>query len=1349
MKENLNLRTNISLWLIFVFLANTIGPIPSAQAQDFRLPAPGVMVYLSPEFDPPMLKGIKVHPDNPFRFDFILDRGDSPLSNEALKVESGKLIKYFLASITIPEKDLWVNLSPYEKDRIIPHGFGLTEMGRDLLAEDYMLKQITASLIYPEDKIGKKFWKRVYEEAAKRYGTTDIPVNTFNKVWIVPEKAVVYENANAGTAYVVESKLKVMLEQDYLALAKNTVILSAAKDLKTPLDSSATPQNDVNALGSQIIREIVIPELTREVNEDKNFSQLRQVYNSLILATWYKKKIKDSIFSKVYSDKNKVSGVNINDPQEKGRIYQRYLQAFKKGVYNYIKEEEISVSGMPDKEQGILPRKYFSGGLALTWEDWAMSIVDKLPDSAISDNDRSMIIESSFTPFDAAMSADGSKARLPLSDIPVVKSFLSPQELLLLEDLKVNIPEEKKAAFRALILERLKGQGILNNNDQISGIKELIRIDRQFMETNRLGSIENAYRAQYAVKGIKVPAKIEIKRTIFWDLGFVSPELWQEYLQDQSKAYYLRQDQYGFIRKELIAALRSEGWLDDDNKVKNADRLNSITGQFYKSRVNLFKLYNSLQSYVILPKGATLIASILYVFGLVSPSVWSEYLKSRRGLQFSRDENLEIADLWDKFGRRESLFYDSRRLVENMLSGNRSAYDLLVAYWTGIALKFYNFKMDPSVFQIAMEKDLDRFFRYQILSKEIGPAIGGLIMKHINLASYDVYRTYYGTRLKVPVKFIEFNDSRQWGEISGKNPESPIPVEVSINQFDRLVDDFLRSRNFENPDQLRNILNGSFLDEKKNILLAGEFGLSKERISAIVVEFRNWVKKNYSREGLLLKTGNNAQLTGDRAMNAKKTAKYGSIVLAASLVGALAAFISAIGIDRINQGFENHLFFNRRKLIESFKDRDIGSGLVLNRIKIVSGIKYYKERSDIFYDVRMIIKPMIESLMSNIESKQWYTKEEKDLCRLILIKRELDNSDSDIGQMRILADSLQNDFNGEKKRLIQAIDHLSGVYMHGNYDPQKPNILVIDGMAGGAIGAHQAYIEHIKDSYNVFFLYYDSWGNIDPPVAMLAKALQRGPLVGKKLVLAGHSTGDNVIRLMILRNPKVDLSRDLFIEIAAPFGGAAVAELGGWFPKITRFFKMVDITATHDPNGKIAPVIFSEENLRRVSQRVNVVSITADDDEFSPRFYNSGNFRRSWERAFTYGKHIVVPKTGGVDHHNLPSDPHVVSIILSLISGFEEGKIDHAMRSSSKTGGIDLTSDNMNLQVQNAGEGIKFHLDPVKLRQLQNSTGFVPVIINIRPLKSLQDFLGIAVVKPRLGGVGVAAHFPKTRLVAV
>ena len=218
MLKDLNLRANIALWLIFAFLLNSLGPFPSSWADEFLLPPPGQMVQLSLSYSPVVLKGIKLDPNNPFRFHFYVDTGNSknPLS---FKSESSKLIKYFLASLTIPEKDLWVNLSPYEKDCIVPQAFGQTEMGRDLLAQDYILKQITASIIYPESKIGKEFWAKVYAEAEAKYGTTNIPINTFNKVWIIPDKAVVYENK--GTAFVLESHLKVMLEEDYLLLQKH------------------------------------------------------------------------------------------------------------------------------------------------------------------------------------------------------------------------------------------------------------------------------------------------------------------------------------------------------------------------------------------------------------------------------------------------------------------------------------------------------------------------------------------------------------------------------------------------------------------------------------------------------------------------------------------------------------------------------------------------------------------------------------------------------------------------------------------------------------------------------------------------------------------------------------------------------------------------------------------------------------------------------------------------------------------------------------------------------------------------------------------------------------------------
>lgn len=361
----MSLRRVVAAGILVIFAVTTI--IPANAQSVFNLPYPGARVGLSPEFSPLILKGIKVYPANPFRFEFIIDKGDSNLTDEAVKEETTRLINYFLASLTVPEKDLWVNLSPYEKDRIIPDQFGVTEMGRDLLAEDYLLKQITASLIYPEEETGKKFWKRVYEEAAKKFGTTDIPVNTFNKVWIVPEKAIVYENEKAGTAYVVESKLKVMLEEDYLSLKEHVGAQSEQQEVK-----------EANQIGNQIVREIVIPELTREVNENKNFAQLRQVYNSLILATWYKKKVKDSILAQVYADKNKVAGVNIDDPDEKQKIYEQYLQAFKKGVYNYIKEDVDPVT------QETIPRKYFSGGFGFDKVSSSVDIEQKSDSAMLS-----------------------------------------------------------------------------------------------------------------------------------------------------------------------------------------------------------------------------------------------------------------------------------------------------------------------------------------------------------------------------------------------------------------------------------------------------------------------------------------------------------------------------------------------------------------------------------------------------------------------------------------------------------------------------------------------------------------------------------------------------------------------------------------------------------------------------------------------------------------------------------------------------------------------------------------------------------------------------------------------------
>jgi len=356
-----------------------IGPL---QAQEITLPAPGQMLETSVPYRPAMVKGITVHPSQPFQFDFLIDSGETGLKGQELKDESLKLIKYFLAALAVPEDELWVNLSPYEEDRMIPEVLGQTQLGKDLLAEDYILKQLTASLIYPEKQLGKDFWNKVYTKTKELYGNNaPIPVNTFNKVWILADTAKIFEKDN--TAFVVSSHLKVMLEEDYLATKKN--------------------KKTQNLEATNVVREVILPEIEKEINTGKNFASLRQIFHAFILASWYKKNLKQALLTQVYADKAKVDGINLKDPSAKEAIYKRYLEAYKKGVFNYIKEDMDPMTQQP------VARKYFSGGARFTSEhiEDTAQLADLSPGQRAQLNTVDYAVTTDIRPkTDAAMAAD-------------------------------------------------------------------------------------------------------------------------------------------------------------------------------------------------------------------------------------------------------------------------------------------------------------------------------------------------------------------------------------------------------------------------------------------------------------------------------------------------------------------------------------------------------------------------------------------------------------------------------------------------------------------------------------------------------------------------------------------------------------------------------------------------------------------------------------------------------------------------------------------------------------------------------------------------------------------------------
>jgi len=291
----------------------------AAAGASSNLPAPTQLLKSSQALSYPVLKGLKIDPNNPLNLEFIIDTmGKETVSAD----EAQRLVNYFLTAVAVPQEDLWVNLSPYEKDRVVTDELGKTVLGEELLTQDYLLKQLSSSLTDPNSNLGKEYWSSV-PSAGSGIGS-----ETFNKIWIMPDKAQVYENGNR--VFVTEATLKVMSDADYTAMQQNAATSSG---------NGAT--------------EKILPSVLKEVNEGERFAPTRQAYYSIILGLWFKEKLRDSFF-KNYIDQKKVDGVAQSNPQSKEDIFNAYVASFKNGVYS---------QNVKMRENGkLVKRAYFSGG---------------------------------------------------------------------------------------------------------------------------------------------------------------------------------------------------------------------------------------------------------------------------------------------------------------------------------------------------------------------------------------------------------------------------------------------------------------------------------------------------------------------------------------------------------------------------------------------------------------------------------------------------------------------------------------------------------------------------------------------------------------------------------------------------------------------------------------------------------------------------------------------------------------------------------------------------------------------------------------------------------------------------
>lgn len=276
--------------------------IKQSEAAALGLVEPTQMLKLSRDFQDPVLKGLKINPNDISDISFLVDSGNS---NKLSKTESQRLINYFLAALAIDNESLWVNLSPYEANRIIDSKLENTELGRDMLSQDYILKQLSSSLTHPKSELGKSYWQKMDHNISE------------SKIWISADKVEIFEKSNA--VFINKALLKVESEDKQSKLALNELIENIKND----------------------------------VNNGKNFAKLRQIYHSVILARWFKNKFKESVY-RGYIEQNNLSAIDDISPEIKDKIWNLYCESFNKGVYDTVKLDSINKR-----------KRYFSGGLVL------------------------------------------------------------------------------------------------------------------------------------------------------------------------------------------------------------------------------------------------------------------------------------------------------------------------------------------------------------------------------------------------------------------------------------------------------------------------------------------------------------------------------------------------------------------------------------------------------------------------------------------------------------------------------------------------------------------------------------------------------------------------------------------------------------------------------------------------------------------------------------------------------------------------------------------------------------------------------------------------------------------------
>ncbi len=306
---------------------------------------------------PPFVGGISFPLNNPLEIGFSIFTDatlEAPTETEQAELQA-RLGRYLNTFLVLSGENINVTLTPMDKYCGLPKLLRNTELGRDMLAQDVVLKHFTASQLHPSTAHGKAFW----DEVDKLVFGNQAFESCF-RVWIVPSNASVREKTEDGRGHVTIEKLglKVMCEADYETLRR----------FRQLEKKSVNVTHSINR-DEEIIkqfRRLIVPVIQREVSAGPCFGLLRQILSVLIMAKWIMgSKLGDALKQAGFlgSDSPEQYGLNTVSDDVLFSLKRLYLQLFGDGIWQYSRTQLDIETGTTEK------RLYVAGGIDLDWSE--------------------------------------------------------------------------------------------------------------------------------------------------------------------------------------------------------------------------------------------------------------------------------------------------------------------------------------------------------------------------------------------------------------------------------------------------------------------------------------------------------------------------------------------------------------------------------------------------------------------------------------------------------------------------------------------------------------------------------------------------------------------------------------------------------------------------------------------------------------------------------------------------------------------------------------------------------------------------------------------------------------------